>query len=100
MHQFVRVEFTRFKAFELFRIDLRHFNILVARAMQENQRSSQPSAFWLLRCGALVPKPTIASGPHGKVMGWDVDLKAISIAVALFKLQSSAQLSEYLAPLP
>jgi hypothetical protein len=29
LHQFVRVEFTRFKAFKSFRVDLKHFNIMV-----------------------------------------------------------------------
>jgi predicted ATPase len=29
MHQFTRVEFARFKAFKRFRLNLKHFNILV-----------------------------------------------------------------------
>jgi hypothetical protein len=70
MHQITRVSFSRFKAFESFKIDLRHFNVLVA-------------AFRILAAAmrrAASKNPSSVRGPHGQTMGWDVDLKSISVA--------------------
>lgn len=81
MDQFRRVKFTRFKAFKSFRIDLTHFNILVGP--NNSGKSTILAAFRILAAAmrrATSKNPTILSGPHGQVMGWNVDLQAISVA--------------------
>ncbi len=82
MHQFTRVEFSKFKAFKSFRIDLRHFNILVGP--NNAGKSTILAAFRILatamRRAGSQEEPTVLRGPHGQVMGWDIDLQTISVA--------------------
>ena len=81
LHQFTRVEFKKFKAFSSFRIDLRHFNVLVGP--NNAGKSTILAAFRILAAAmrrASSKKPTILRGPHGRTMGWEVDLRTISVA--------------------
>lgn len=81
MHQFVRVEFTRFKAFKSFSLDLKHFNILVGP--NNAGKSTVLAAFRILAAAmrrASARKATLIRGPQGTLQGHPVDLKSISIA--------------------
>src|SRR5262245_41118167 len=79
--QFTRVDFSRFKAFKRFRLDLRHFNILVGP--NHARRSTILAAFRIL-AGALrrAPsrKPTPVVGPNSMSMGYPIDLSGVSVA--------------------
>ncbi len=79
--QFVRVEFTRFKAFRSFKLYLRHFNILVGP--NNAGKSTILAAFRILAAGlrrANTRKPQLLNGADGQALGHVVDLSAISIA--------------------
>jgi energy-coupling factor transporter ATP-binding protein EcfA2 len=80
-HQFVRVDFIRFKAFSRFTLSLRHFNILVGP--NNAGKSTVLTAFRILaaamrRAGAR--KAEMVRGPEGRVYGYLVDLRTISVA--------------------
>ena len=81
MHRFTAVSFNRFKAFESFRLDLRHFNVLVGP--NNAGKSTILAAFRILAAAmrrATSKNPTIVKGPQGKTVGWEVDLRSISVA--------------------
>jgi len=81
IHQFVRVDFHRFKAFERFVLHLRHFNILVGP--NNAGKSTILAAFRILAVAlrkALRRKPTIIRGPQGRNFGYAIDLSATSVA--------------------
>jgi predicted ATP-binding protein involved in virulence len=80
-HQFVRVDFSRFKVFENFSIHLRHFNILVGP--NNSGKSTILAAFRILSAAmrkATSRKPESIRGPYGRGPGYAIDLRAISIA--------------------
>jgi energy-coupling factor transporter ATP-binding protein EcfA2 len=80
-HQFVRVEFRRFKAFETFSLALRHFNILVGP--NNAGKSTILAAFRILAAAmrkAGTRKAEIIRGPQGRVRGYNIDLDMISVA--------------------
>jgi energy-coupling factor transporter ATP-binding protein EcfA2 len=78
-HQFTRVDFCRFKAFERFTLNLRHFNILVGP--NNSGKSTILAAFRLL--AAALGKAT-SRRPEWEfddtTPGYTIDLSAISIA--------------------
>jgi len=81
--RFVRVEFSRFKAFKRFNLSLRHFNILVGP--NNAGKSTILAAFRILAAGmrrAYSRSPEIIRGPSGMGMtrGYRIDLSTISIA--------------------
>lgn len=81
LHQFVRVEFTRFKAFRSFRLDLKHFNIMVGP--NNAGKSTILAAFRILaaairRAGSHRAAPI--RGPEGLTLGYEVNLDSISVA--------------------
>ncbi len=81
MHQFVRVDFERFKALKAFSIDLRQFNILVGP--NNAGKSTILAAFRILAAAlrhANSRNPTLVRGPDGTVSGYGVDLTSISVA--------------------
>jgi energy-coupling factor transporter ATP-binding protein EcfA2 len=81
MHQYTRVQFTRFKAFQSFRLDLRHFNILVGP--NNAGKSTVLAAFRILAAAlrkAGSRKPTVVPGPTGPMHGYAVDLSSVSVA--------------------
>ncbi len=80
-HQFVRVEFHRFKAFRDFTIHLRHFNILVGP--NNAGKSTVLAAFRILdaamrKARRQKAQPVVAF--RRSTLGHSVDIKAISIA--------------------
>lgn len=80
-HKFVRAEFVRFKAFERFTLDLRHFNILVGP--NNAGKSTVIAAFRILEAAmrtARRRKPVVVRGPREAVLGHYVDIRAISVA--------------------
>ncbi|QIG49392.1 AAA family ATPase [Nordella sp. HKS 07] len=80
-HQLVRVEFNRFKAFKSFSIDLRHFNILVGP--NNAGKSTILAAFRILAAAmrkAGTRKAEWVRGSHGNLLGYSIDLSAISVA--------------------
>jgi hypothetical protein len=80
-HQFVRVEFQRFKAFAQFTLTLRHFNILVGP--NNAGKSTVLAAFRILAAAmrrAEARKAEIVRGPDGRTYGYLIDLRAISVA--------------------
>ena len=81
--RFVRVEFSRFKAFKRFSLSLRHFNILVGP--NNAGKSTILAAFRILAAGmrrAYNRNPEVINGPVGLGMthGYRIDLSSISIA--------------------
>src|SRR3954452_15425631 len=79
--RFVRVEFSRFKAFDKFTLNLRHFNILVGP--NNAGKSTILAAFRILASAvrkAYRHNPAIIQGPNGRVLGYEVDLARISVA--------------------
>jgi energy-coupling factor transporter ATP-binding protein EcfA2 len=81
--RFVRVEFSRFKAFKRFSLSLRHFNILVGP--NNAGKSTILAAFRILAAGmrrAYSRNPEVIRGPVGLGMthGYRIDLSTISIA--------------------
>jgi energy-coupling factor transporter ATP-binding protein EcfA2 len=81
LHQFVRVDFSRFKAFRGFSLHLRHFNILVGP--NNSGKSTILTAFRILAAGlrkANTRRPEIIRGPNGRTPGYSIDLRPISVA--------------------
>ena len=81
--RFVRVEFSRFKAFKRFNLSLRHFNILVGP--NNAGKSTILAAFRILAAGmrrAYSRSPEVIRGPisMGMIHGYRIDLSSISIA--------------------
>ncbi|MDD1516295.1 MULTISPECIES: ATP-dependent nuclease [Bradyrhizobium] len=81
--RFVRVEFTRFKAFKKFSLSLRHFNILVGP--NNAGKSTILAAFRILAAGmrrAHSRKAEVINGPKGTgpTHGYRIDLSGISVA--------------------
>ena len=77
---YTRVSFTRFKAFESFRLDLQHINILVGP--NNAGKSTILTAFRILAAGlrkARRYKPELVEGPDGPRYGYRVDLAALSV---------------------
>src|SRR5258707_8034003 len=80
-HQFVRVDFVRFKAFDRFTLNLRHFNILVGP--NNAGKSTILAAFRILAAAmrrASTRSPEIVRGPLGLAPGHKIDLSAVSVA--------------------
>ncbi len=80
-HQFTRVEFRHFKVFETFSISLRSFNILVGP--NNAGKSTVLAAFRILAAAlrkATSRRPEVVRGPEGRVNGYLIDLKEISVA--------------------
>jgi len=81
IHRFSRVEFTRFKTFRNFKVDLKHFNILVGP--NNAGKSTILAAFRILAAAmrrAAARKAELVKGPQGIVRGHNVDLSSISVA--------------------
>jgi energy-coupling factor transporter ATP-binding protein EcfA2 len=80
-HQFVRADFSRFKVFETFSIHLRGFNVLVGP--NNSGKSTILTAFRILAAAmrkATSRNPEIIRGPNGRVYGYAIDLKEVSVA--------------------
>jgi len=80
-HSFTKVEFQHFKAFRRFKIDLRHFNILVGP--NNAGKSTIIAAFRILSSAlrrANSKRAKVVRGPNGPVSAFDVDLSTISVA--------------------
>jgi energy-coupling factor transporter ATP-binding protein EcfA2 len=81
IHQFIRVDFRHFKAFDAFTLHLRHFNILVGP--NNAGKSTILTAFRILAAAmrkASTRNPEIVHGPRGDTFGYVIDLDAISVA--------------------
>jgi AAA domain, putative AbiEii toxin, Type IV TA system len=81
VHQFVRADFRRFKAFDTFTLHLRHFNILVGP--NNAGKSTILAAFRILEAAmrrANSRKAELVTGPQGRTFGYPIDLSDISIA--------------------
>lgn len=79
--RFRRVDFHHFKAFEKFRLDLRHFNILVGP--NNAGKSTVLAAFRILAAAmrrASARRATRVVGPGGRTEGHIIDLAPISVA--------------------
>jgi AAA domain, putative AbiEii toxin, Type IV TA system len=81
LDRFVRVDFSRFKAFDKFALHLRHFNILVGP--NNSGKSTILAAFRILaaamrRANTRGTEPV--EGPQGQTFGYAIDLSAISVA--------------------
>lgn len=80
-HQFVRVDFHHFKAFDAFALHLRHFNILVGP--NNAGKSTILAAFRILAAAmrkANTRSPEFVRGPRGDTFGYVIDLNTISVA--------------------
>jgi energy-coupling factor transporter ATP-binding protein EcfA2 len=78
---FTRVDFNRFKAFQSFTLHLRHMNILVGP--NNSGKSTILAAFRILAAAmrkASRRKAEMVDGPEGQALGYEVDLRAISVA--------------------
>ena len=81
LHHFVRVDFSRFKAFNTFTLSLRHFNILVGP--NNSGKSTILAAFRILEAAmrrAATRKAEPVAGPQGPALGYTIDLATISVA--------------------
>jgi energy-coupling factor transporter ATP-binding protein EcfA2 len=81
LHQIVRVDFTRFKAFRQFTLSLKRFNVLVGP--NNAGKSTILAAFRILAAGirrASARKPSWVQGPRGGTFGYVVDMRPISVA--------------------
>jgi energy-coupling factor transporter ATP-binding protein EcfA2 len=81
LHRFDRVDFHRFKAFNNFSLQLRHFNILIGP--NNAGKSTILAAFRILAAAlrrASTRRPEIVRGPDGSTSGYKVDLSAVSVA--------------------
>lgn len=79
--RFTRVDFRNFKAFHVFTIHIRQFNILVGP--NNAGKSTVLAAFRILAAAmrrASARKPTRIPGPNGQVIGHAVDMATISVA--------------------
>lgn len=80
-HQFVRVDFNRFKAFKTYSIELKHFNVLVGP--NNAGKSTVLTAFRILAAAmrkASRLKAESVRGPQGRTLGHSIDIRAISVA--------------------
>ncbi len=80
-HRFTRVIFQRFKAFESFVLDIKHFNLLVGP--NNSGKSTILMAFRILEAGlrtAYTRKSQLLDGPDGPTPGYIIDLSALSVA--------------------
>lgn len=80
-HHFIKVEFRRFKAFERFVLNLRHFNILVGP--NNAGKSTILAAFRILAAAlrkAMARNPEIIRGLPTGNHGYSVDLRGVSVA--------------------
>jgi AAA15 family ATPase/GTPase len=78
---FVRVDFSRFKAFSSFSLHLRHFNVLVGP--NNAGKSTILAAFRILAVAmrkASKQKAEVVEGPEGECSGYNVDLSALLIS--------------------
>ena len=74
------VVFKRFKAFDSFKLNLRHFNILVGP--NNAGKSTILAAFRILAAGlrrASARRPERLLGPDGRVLGYQIDLAPLSV---------------------
>src|SRR5947209_3126036 len=81
LHQFIRVDFSRFKAFRGFSLNLRRFNILVGP--NNSGKSTILTAFRILAAGlrkANSRRAEMVHGPQGRTLGHAIDLRPISVA--------------------
>jgi len=81
LHHFVTVDFHRFKAFERFVLNLRHFNILVGP--NNSGKSTILAAFRILASAlrkARTRKPELVPTPQGRGFGYKSDLSGVSVA--------------------
>lgn len=81
MQHFVRVDFEKFKAFRSFRLDLRHFNILVGP--NNAGKSTIITAFRILAAGlrtARAKSGEIVRGSSGGSIGHKIDLRNLAVA--------------------
>lgn len=79
--RFTHVEFTRFKAFQSFRVDLRKFNVLVGP--NNAGKSTIIAAFRILAEAlkrAQSRKAEMIVGPRGRVYGHKIDVKSAFVA--------------------
>ena len=80
IHQFVRVDFRHFKAFDVFALHLRQFNILVGP--NNAGKSTILTAFRILAAAmrkAYARNPELVRGPIGHTYGYKVDLSGVSV---------------------
>ena len=78
--QYTRVVFKQFKAFEQFTLKLRPFNILVGP--NNAGKSTILAAFRILAAGlrkANTRRAQLVNGPEGQMLGYSIDLAALSI---------------------
>lgn len=76
-----RIDFSKFKAFKKYRVDLSDFNILVGP--NNAGKSTIIAAFRILAAAmrrAEARRAEIVTGPHGQGRGYKVDLRPISVA--------------------
>ncbi len=81
VHQFVRVDFHRFKALKQFTLHLRHFNILVGP--NNAGKSTILAAFRVLASAlrtASSRTPKLVRGPRGTTLGYLINLAGASVA--------------------
>lgn len=78
---FTRVDFFRFKAFSQYRLDLKSFNMLVGP--NNSGKSTIIAAFRILAAAmrrATARNAELVVGPLGRTLGYNVDLRPISVA--------------------
>ena len=81
IHHFVKVDFYRFKAFERFTLNLRHFNILVGP--NNSGKSTILAAFRVLAVAlrkASSRNPEFVTAENGRTLGYVIDLRGVSVA--------------------
>ena len=81
IHRFVSVHFHRFKAFENFTLNLRHFNILVGP--NNSGKSTILTAFRVLAAAlrkARAKSPELVPTSTGRGFGYNIDLSGVSVA--------------------
>lgn len=79
--RFTSIKFTRFKAFRAFKLNLKHLNVLTGP--NNSGKSTVLAAFRILAAAlrkANSRNPEAVMGPSGQTLGYDVDLRKISIA--------------------
>jgi len=80
-HQFIRVDFYRFKAFRRYTLHLKNFNVIVGP--NNSGKSTILTAFRILAAALRKAKsrnPEMVPGPEGRTQGYSVDLRSIAIA--------------------
>lgn len=81
IQNFTRVEFSRFKSFKSFRLDLRHFNVIVGP--NNSGKSTVLAAFRILSAAirkANARQAIPLRGPNGMTHGHNVELTSTSVA--------------------